>query len=39
MKNKNSGKLIPTGLIAFSFLCAFWFLKVTGLLSGMLHAI
>ena len=39
MNIKNSGKIIPTSLIAFLFLCTFWFLKVTGLLSGILHAI
>ncbi len=39
MNIKNSGKLIPTSLIAFLFLCGFWFLKVTGLLSEILHGI
>ena len=39
MNIKTSGKLIPTSLIAFFFLCALWFLKVTGLLSEILHAI
>jgi hypothetical protein len=39
MNIKNLGKIIPTSLIAFLFLCTFWFLKVTGLLSSILHAI
>jgi hypothetical protein len=39
MNKKNSEKLIPTSLIAFLFLCVFWFLKVTGLLSGILNKI
>jgi hypothetical protein len=39
MNIKNSEKLVPTGLIAFLFLCGFWFLKVTGLLSAILHGI
>ena len=39
MNIKNSGKIIPTSLIAFLFLCTFWFLQVTGILSEILHAI
>ena len=37
MKTKKTVKLVPTSLLAFLFLCVFWFLKVTGLLSGILH--
>jgi hypothetical protein len=39
MNIKNLGKIIPTSLIAFLFLCTFWFLQVTGILSEILHAI
>jgi len=39
MNTKNSDRLIPGNLVAFIILCCVWFLKISGLLSGLLHGI
>jgi hypothetical protein len=39
MHNKNSERLIPGSLIAFILLGIAWFLKLSGLLSGLLQGI
>lgn len=37
MDSKNSGAMSIGSLIAFIFLCAIWFLDISGLLRGLLN--